>query len=143
MKLLIALDLSEATAKILDAVRNMPAGAAPQARVLHVAEPNPDFIGYEAGPEVVREQVAEEFRRQHSAVQQAASELRAAGVEASALLIQGVTVDAIVEQAKEFQADLIVMGTHGRSALFDVFVGSVSQGVIRKSDVPVLLVPTH
>lgn len=143
MKLLIALDLSGATAKILDAVRNMPAGAALQARVLHVAEPNPDFIGYEAGPEVVREQVAEEFRRQHSAVQQAASELRAAGVEASALLIQGATVDAIVEQAKEFQADLIVMGTHGRSALFDVFVGSVSQGVIRKSDVPVLLVPTH
>jgi nucleotide-binding universal stress UspA family protein len=48
------------------------------------------------------------------------------------------TVDAIVEQACDTGADLIVMGTHGRTGLRRFFIGSVTEAVIRLATVPVI-----
>jgi len=48
--------------------------------------------------------------------------------------------DLIVEEAKRWPADLIVIGTHGRRGLSHVFLGSVAEGVIRISATPVLLI---
>jgi nucleotide-binding universal stress UspA family protein len=50
--------------------------------------------------------------------------------------------DEIVDEAKRWPADLIVMGTHGRAGLERLFLGSVAEGVARAAPVPVLLVRT-
>jgi len=47
---------------------------------------------------------------------------------------------AIVEEARNWPADLIVVGTHGRKGLRHLLVGSIAEGVIRDSTVPILLV---
>lgn len=49
----------------------------------------------------------------------------------------------ILEQAQKVGAHAIVVGSHGRGAIFDLDVGSVSAGVIRKARVPVLVVPSR
>lgn len=49
--------------------------------------------------------------------------------------------DTIVEQAKLLNADLIVMGTHGRSGVQRMISGSVAEGVLRLATIPILLVP--
>ncbi len=118
--------------------------AAPDREIflLHVAEPDPSFIGYEAGPEEVRNQVAKEFHLEHQQLQASADRLRQAGHQVNALLVQGPTVQTILEQAEYLGAEVIVVGSHGRGKLFDLVVGSVSAGVIRKSKVPVLVVPS-
>jgi len=51
-------------------------------------------------------------------------------------------VDAILEGAAEFRADLIVMGTHGRTGVKRMLLGSVAEGCIRRAMVPVMLVPS-
>lgn len=51
--------------------------------------------------------------------------------------------DTIVEQAKRWRADLIVMGTHGRRGVQRALVGSDAELVVRYSPVPVLLVPAR
>lgn len=48
--------------------------------------------------------------------------------------------DAIVRDAESWKADLIVSGTHGRTGLSHLLMGSVAEGVVRASKVPVLLV---
>jgi nucleotide-binding universal stress UspA family protein len=48
--------------------------------------------------------------------------------------------DFIVEQARQWSADLIVMGTHGRRGLLRVAMGSDAESVVRIASVPVLLV---
>lgn len=141
MKLLVALDLSAASRRVIDFVRQLAESCGYRVYLLHVAEPEPEFMGYDAGPEVVREQVARELHREHQAIQQYAEELRADGVDATALLIRGSTVEVILAQAQELGANLLVMGTHGHSALFDLVAGSVCLGVIRHATIPVLLVP--
>ncbi len=59
------------------------------------------------------------------------------------ILIQsGPPAETIVETAKKRHCDLIVMGTHGQSALADVLVGSTARWVVRHSPIPVLVVPS-
>jgi nucleotide-binding universal stress UspA family protein len=55
-------------------------------------------------------------------------------------LLEGDPSEEIVQTAKDFDADMIVMGTHRRGALKRFFLGSVSQAVVRKAHCPVLLV---
>jgi len=108
-----------------------------------VAEPNPDFVGFDAGPDVVRDQMAEQFHREHAQIQAMAQRLRDDGRDATGLLVQGPTVDTILAQAEKLDADLIVVGSHGHGAVFDVLVGSISAEVIRRSTIPVLVVPAR
>jgi nucleotide-binding universal stress UspA family protein len=111
--------------------------------LLHVAEPEPSFVGYEAGPNEVRHEVAVEFKREHDELHALADRLREDGHQVSALMVQGPTVQTILKQAEKLEAEVIVVGSHGRGKLFDLVVGSVSAGVIRKAKVPVLVVPSR
>ena len=142
MSLLVALDFSSVADDQLEIVGRL---AAPNREIylLHVAEPDPDFVGYEAGPDVVRAQVADEFHREHEMIQTLAGRLRDRGHQVTALLVQGPTIETILNEAEKVGAEVIVVGSHGRGKLFDLVVGSVSAGVIRKSPVPVLVVPTN
>jgi len=53
----------------------------------------------------------------------------------------GSTADGIIKCAMEFKADLIVIGTHSRSGIDRLLMGSVAEHVVRHSEVPVLVVP--
>jgi universal stress protein A len=65
---------------------------------------------------------------------------RQRGVEATALLLDGVPHEQIPRIARRRRADLIVIGTHGRSGLSRVLLGSVAERVIRLAPCPVLTV---
>jgi nucleotide-binding universal stress UspA family protein len=53
----------------------------------------------------------------------------------------GSTADGILNCSKEFKADLIVIGTHSRSGIDRLLMGSVAESVVRNSHIPVLVVP--
>mgnify|MGYP001768415826 CR=1 FL=1 len=57
------------------------------------------------------------------------------------VVTQGDTVDCICHEAEARQVDLVIMGYHPRGRLEEAIVGSVSRSVLRRSKVPVLLVP--
>jgi nucleotide-binding universal stress UspA family protein len=70
----------------------------------------------------------------------AAARARASGLEAEIALVEGEPVASIIALAKSHDIDLIVMATHGRRGLERLMVGSVTEEVVRRSDVPVLVV---
>jgi nucleotide-binding universal stress UspA family protein len=57
------------------------------------------------------------------------------------VVTQGDPVDCISQEAEARQVDLIIMGYHTRGRIAEAFIGSVSRSVLRRSRVPVLLVP--
>ena len=63
-----------------------------------------------------------------------------AGLQAESLLVQGTPTQTIVDTAGEQGVDLIIMGTHGRTGLAHVFLGSVAEHVVRQGPCPVLVV---
>lgn len=55
-------------------------------------------------------------------------------------IVPGIPYDEIIKKAEEVSADLIVMGTHGRTGLDHVLFGSTAEKVVRKSPVPVMTI---
>jgi nucleotide-binding universal stress UspA family protein len=141
MSILAAIDFSDNTDKVIQTAEKMATMMQGSLYLLHVAEPEPDFVGYDAGPETVREQVAKEFHQQHAALQDYAQALRDKNIDCTALLIQGMMVESILKEADKVNAEMIITGSHGHGAVYDILVGSVSAGVIKHSKIPVLVVP--
>ena len=142
MNVLVALDFSEITETVIETVGKLSSDRAPKLYLIHVAEPDPDFVGWDAGPDAVRDQIAGEFRREHREIEQLAQRLRDAGHDATGLLVQGPTVKTILSEAEKLKADIIVVGSHGHGSTYELLVGGISSGVIRKSTIPVLVVPS-
>jgi universal stress protein A len=67
--------------------------------------------------------------------------VRAAGLSCESSTLFGRPDTEIVERAITTRADLIVMGTHGRSGLAHALMGSVAEHVVRHSPCPILIVP--
>jgi nucleotide-binding universal stress UspA family protein len=65
---------------------------------------------------------------------------RNAGVRATSVLVEGMPAEQIVRAAKRKRADLLVVGTHGRTGLQKLFVGSVASRVVATAACPVLTV---
>ena len=69
--------------------------------------------------------------------------LRGAGVTATSTTLVGRPDAEIVDHAAKTGADIIVMGTHGRTGLGHVLLGSVAERVVKHARCPVLIVPWH
>lgn len=85
---------------------------------------------------MTREQVIAELER-------AAEAAGIAGAAPQLLAEAGEPAATIVDQAVALRADLLVMGTHGRSGFDRLLLGSVTEKVLRKAPCPVLTVPPH
>ena len=68
-------------------------------------------------------------------------EIEQAGVKVTLHEPTGTVVDEILKQADAVNADFIVMGSHGHGAMYSLLVGSVTEGVLKRSARPLLLVP--
>ena len=143
MNVLVAVDFSEVTQGLIDSVQLVAGPTDSRIVLLYVAEPDPAFVGYDAGPRDVRDQVAREYRREHEQIQGLAQTLRDRGFNAEGRCIPGSTVETILSEADRLDADLIVIGSHGHGAVYDVVVGSISDGVIRRGNRPVLVIPSR
>jgi nucleotide-binding universal stress UspA family protein len=105
--------------------------------------PEPDVVEFKVDPQAARESLAKKFHVEHRQIQELANRMRKAGVDTTALLVHGATVETILKEASELEVDMIVVGSHGRGAMYQLLVGSVSKAVLHKSRFPILVVPTH
>ena len=96
-------------------------------------------MGFQYFPEVEQNEIKQELLQLNNIEQQ----IIAHGVDCEHLLKQGVAGDIILEYANSVNAGYIVMGSHGRSNMYDVFVGSLTKELTRRSQIPVLVIPIH
>ena len=73
-------------------------------------------------------------------VQEIVDQLKESGLRAKAIVREGIPLREILRTAKNEQISLIVLGSHGKTNLQEVMLGSVSEGVIRHSQQPVLVI---
>ncbi len=78
-----------------------------------------------------------------SQVEEAAKKLAAAGVKAEKVVAEGRPIEVLLETAKEHEAALIVVGSHGEGAVSAAFLGSTALKLLHHSKLPVLVVPRH
>lgn len=144
MKPILALvDFSDVCGEVIEQSARLSSSLKRPLVLLHVAAPNPDFVGYEPGPQTVRDTVAGRLKKEHQDLHEWAARLRAKGINASPRLAQGPTIEKIREEITGINPELIIMGSHGHGLLRSLLVGSVAEGVLRRAPCPVLVVPAR
>ena len=139
--ILVAIDFDKNIELLIDKAFELGESFDSKIWLMHIAAPNPDFIGYEIGPQYIRDSRAEELRKEHRLLQRYANELQEKGIDAEGLLMQGATIEMIIIESKKLNIDLIIAGHHEHGFLYNAFVGSVSAQIIKKSKIPVLIIP--
>jgi len=79
----------------------------------------------------------------HAVLQAGVAACAARGVVAAGIFVRDAVAGGIVALGRKHEVDLIVLGTHGRSGVARVVLGSVAEGILRKSHVPVLAINGH
>lgn len=112
-----------------------------QLLLVHVLLPPTPFIGdgY-VSPKTYEELEASARRGAQRELAKVVAKAQKAKARVKAVLLEGVPYDRIARVARSKRADLIVMGTHGRSGLSKFFLGSVAERVIALAPCPVLTV---
>jgi len=141
MKILIALDMSPHSKHALDFVSRMrwPAGS----RVIVISALQPSVSAAAAGPDLgdLTTQIMEDQRRQlEGLVADAEGELRESGFATEGRIEVGDPREVLVALAESERADLIVLGSHGRTGLTKLMLGSVSSHVVTHAPCSVLVV---
>ncbi len=139
--ILAAIDFSNISNAVIDTAGKFAHSFSSHLWLIHVAAPDPDFVGYGVGPQNERDWRAKTLRNEHLFIQKKAKDLQNNGIEVTPLLVQGATVDTILTEASKLNADLIVVGSHGHSAIYEVLVGTVTKGLLKNSQYPVVVVP--
>lgn len=144
-RILIPIDGSATSERALHEAIRLAEGTA-QLQLLYVIEEvfpidaeGYAFIDYAALQDAVR-------KTGERTLAQAADKVRQSGaaVETKLLEAKGERVAAVVnDEACRWRADLVVIGTHGRSGLNRLLLGSVAEGVVRGASIPVLLIHTE
>ena len=142
MNILVALDLSSASQKILDKAKTLAIALPAKVCLLHVIEGEPDFPDDEPDLQNSSVQDQQEFPQEHKNLQKEVDGLRQSGIETKGLLSQGSVVDVILQKSKQLEIDIIIVGTHGHGGVHHMIFGSVSEGVLRNTSCPVLVIPT-
>jgi nucleotide-binding universal stress UspA family protein len=142
MKTILApIDFSPASAAVIAQATSL--AQAVQGRLVLLSVVQPPIITSDYGPLV--ENIAEIIAAAERSAAERLEKVRVqvgpnvAGIETE--LAGGAPVQAIVEAATRFQADFIVMGSHGHTALYDLVIGSTTHGVLKRAKCPVLIIP--
>lgn len=142
-RILVALDGSETSTRALTASLNLARMGGGRVRMVHVVEELAylggfDPYGASSGEliKVIRENGAKILANGMAAAE-------SAGVEADTVLYDNFgerLPEAVADAARQWNADLIVVGTHGRRGMGRVLMGSGAEQIIRLSPVPVLVI---
>lgn len=112
-----------------------------KAWILHIAMPDPDFVGYDVGPQYIRDIRAKDLRKEHKTLKKYADNFVKSGVKAEGLLVQGPTIETILDEAKKLKIDLIVTGVHKHGFWFRLLNENTPAELAAQSKTPLLLVP--
>ena len=160
-RILVPIDFSDVTPSVIDLARQLAKALDAEIHLVHVREitaaPMPGRLGYglagmpelapmtgvpvpgfEPMPEAIAESEDEKAR-----LARWEKEIAQDGVTVTLHEPTGAVAEEILKQADAINADLIVMGTHGHGAMYNLLVGSATKGVLKHSTRPVLLVPSQ
>jgi len=139
--ILVTIDFEEKGQVLIDKAAELAKKFKSKLWLVHVAAPDPDFIGYDVGPQYIRDVLAKDLRNEHKLLQGFTNQLKEKNIEAEALLVQGTTIETVVELTEKLAIDLIVIGKHEHGFFHKTFMVSTDESLVEKSNIPVLIVP--
>ncbi|MFO7801476.1 MAG: universal stress protein [Desulfovermiculus sp.] len=142
--ILFPTDFSEVSFKALDAFENLQLAGAEKVILLHVVDQRNFHImegnGYANAKELEKQLEKHSMDYAKSELEKMAPKIKEQGFTVVPKVVMGIPVQEILKEQKEDEVSLIVLGSHGKSNLAEIFLGSVAEKVVRKCTKPVLVI---
>jgi len=139
--ILVAVDFNDNIGDLLGYAESIGTKFGAKVWLIHVSAPDPDFVGYEPGPQYIRDSRAEELKDEHRRLQDLRKTFLSENLRSEALSIQGSTVETVLEEAKKLNSDLLIVGTHKYGFMESFFLESVSLELFRNANIPFMAIP--
>jgi universal stress protein A len=140
-RILHATDFSKASARALNEAVELAKQNRAELMIIHVMEPTPYVAGDELGTAEIYTKLEDAAKRAAEAsMSKLLKRLKQSKIKVQGSLLTGSAPDQIVNAAKSKKANMIVIGTHGRTGLSKLLMGSVAGKVISLASCPVLTV---
>lgn len=143
-KILAAIDFSNASTGVITAAIDFAKAFGSELHLIHVVEPEPTYTayGFTPGEFPAIHTFHEEARsRAKKTLESTAAEVSKKGITPFVHLGDGNPLLEIEAKTKEIDADFVVLGSHGHNIVTSLILGSVAEGMVRKSIVPTLVIP--
>lgn len=145
-RILVPVDGSQTATNALQAALQMARESGGVARIVHLLDANA-YVGGAGGYLNYPRDLPDAMRDGgHKILEQATDLAKALGVPAETHLFDsfdGRLADVVCDDAKAWNADLLVVGTHGRSGIGRVLLGSGAEQILRQAPVPVLVIRSN
>jgi nucleotide-binding universal stress UspA family protein len=144
--LLAAIDFSPISTKVVSGAAQLASAMNARLLLLNVLEPAAAYVPVGAAMDVITAPVPMEppdLNLVKERLERFAQPLRSNGLAVETLAAVALPVDEILEQAKAEGASMIVLGSHGHGAAFQLFSGSVVTSLLHKATIPVTVIPVH
>jgi nucleotide-binding universal stress UspA family protein len=142
--IVVAVDFSNATQKVLNTAGEISVAFGATLHLVHVIEPEPTYTAYGFTPEEFPAMYtfqAEARKRSAQKLDELLAALPPEVEDARTHLLEGSPLSSISKYCDDIHADMVVLGSHGHGVLASLLLGSVAEGMVRKSRVPALIVP--
>jgi nucleotide-binding universal stress UspA family protein len=143
MKNIVALiDFSEATDKVLEQAEKSALHSGARVILMHSVPREPIVVDLGLISPTISETPSAEFvKADHEKLMDCQALLKLAGVDVMVEQIVEGGVDRILDDCRRWDAELIILGSHHHSPLYNLFIGSFTKDISKRAHCPVLLVP--
>ena len=144
-KILVAIDFSKLSYEALDYAIDLARDLGAKLSVIYVVEPL-EFAGVDVlgGTPIATQSIVDEHLKQAKLELERVKTRKLSGLDGATTAVRmGRPAEEIVAAGGKGKANLIVLGTHGRSGLSQLLMGSVAERVVRHAQCPVVVVPTR
>lgn len=144
--ILVAVDFSDLSQRVVDTAIEVALATGAKIWLLHCVEhPTFVFAATEAPVSfpVSNTHLPRDYPAEHRKLNALNIDLRQKGIESETLFVGGNAADEILEAAAHNMIDLIILGSHGHGALYDLIMGSVTKSVLYSTTIPTMIVPVN
>jgi len=145
-KLLVPIDFSDVTDRVVAKAEQMARALGAEVLLMNVASNRQTIAGIGEVPFVMTTPevaASERFPEQKRQLAMLKSALHDKGIDAQSLFVAGSPAEEILAAADQHQVELIIMGSHGHGAFYELVVGTVTQSVLHHTCHAVLIVPSE
>jgi nucleotide-binding universal stress UspA family protein len=136
--ILVPVDFSDVTPALVEAAKAFAKAFGSHVILLNVMH-SPQMAVSPMGQTIALERdVKKDYLQLNELIQQ----IEKAGISATCDQPQGTPAEVILEESAKKSVDLIIMGSHGHGAIYNLLVGSVTEGVLKSAKCPVVVVPS-
>lgn len=144
--LLVSIDFSPISQKVVDGASELASSLGAKILLFNVMEPAAAYVPVGAAMDVITAPIPVEppdLELVRAQLEKVAKPLREQGLSVESLVAEGLPADEILRKSVTSGASMIILGSHGHGAVYQLFSGSVVTAVLHRSAIPVTVIPVH